>query len=260
MRLTATALYIAACAGLTGTAAWTMGWVTCVAMLCAVAVHELGHYAFLRLAGIPARVFVSPFIGFTWPVSTRPSDVERLGIPLWCEDDDSALPFTTFGHGLLLLSGTGLSLVVAGTMWLSGLIHSEWPEPLGELVFIFWFVMLVMNCLNLVVLLPLTDGGKLVLSITASSRRAWVWLVAVAGLASGAILFWRLAPLHCCLITGVSIWLLSTIVDSACEEGNQLSWVERIVLTAIWSGIVAASAALLATDDLARMIVADILN
>ncbi len=260
MRLAPTALYLVACGGLTGAGIWAMGWVTCLALLGAVAVHELGHYALFRVAGVPARIFISPFIGFTWPLSTWENDVQRLTIPLWFEDDMDPLPFTGFGYGLMLLAGAGLSLLVAVAMHLAGIVQHDWPEPLGALLFIFWLAMLAMNCINLLVLLPLSDGGKLLLAITGSTRRRWVWAMALAGLLSGAALFWRLAPVNCLLVVGVSIWLIADLVESACEERSQLSYIERLVLAGLWGGIVGISIALLAGNELARVIIADMLS
>lgn len=167
-------------------AAWFVlanGWGPLVTVLCAAAVHELGHWVTLRQLGAAVTGFRLSALG-----AVLETDSRRLSY-------GGELAAVLAGPAANLLAALALTVLGAG----------RWPAVIGA--------NLLLCVFNLLPILPL-DGGRALYLLTswlagpAAGEGAIRWLGAVtaAALAAGlGYVMWR---------TGGSLWLLPALFAS----------------------------------------------
>jgi Zn-dependent protease len=132
-------------------ALWNLGWAAAVGFVVLLFVHEMGHWAVMRLKGVPASapLFI-PFLGAVIGMKSMPRSVKdeaEIGI---------AGPIAGTAGALACL---GLEVLYGGPLW-----------PFLA------YVGLLLNLFNLLPVSPL-DGGRIVAAISR-----WLWPVGLAGL------------------------------------------------------------------------------
>lgn len=167
-------------------AAWFVlanGWETLATVLCAAAVHELGHWTVLRQLGAEVTGI----------------RLSALGAVL--ETDSRRLSYG--GELAAVLAGPAANLLAALALTASG--AGRWPAVIGA--------NLLLCVFNLLPILPLDGGRALYLLVSwlagpAAGEGAVRWLgaIAAAALAAGlGYVMWR---------TGGSLWLLPALFAS----------------------------------------------
>ena len=213
----------------------------CVALtaLVAILVHEVGHWTVWRLAGEKTVIFASPYLGACIPVGDCDMDI-----------------FTPLGKGLLLLGGCLLSLVFAVGVHLAAFLLGEAAEC--KFLFLLGFFPLLLNLLNLLVVLPITDGGRWLLLVTCGAGKHRSRLIGGLGLIQGVVAFGVLDRVGCLIFGLLSLFMLPAIARQTEADAPEIDTSTRIILLAAWAGIVCGSILLLLADPIIRLCAQDL--
>ena len=185
---------------------WYDGFSLAFGLMGAIALHELGHWCCFRYLGLPARILVTPLFGLV---------IGKL-------DADGRLPMTPYQHGWLLLSGALWSILPVFGLLALGL------ERYDSILYL-CFILTLINLLNLLIWLPITDGGRIVLLLVGNwrGRHVAAWGALLGG---GALLplvadwWWTIG------LMALSIWLLPMLAEFYGKEDQQLCRAGRVKL------------------------------
>lgn len=224
-----TAVAVAAGTTLAGACLYGTAAVVCSA---AILIHEAGHALFLRLCGVSSWMLVTPWLGLTV------GDIR---------EDAEDLPLTARGHGWFLLSGCLLSLGVVLILSCVVPLSSVPFSTAGEFVFYIIAMCLFLNVVNLFGVLPLTDGGRLLLMLCA--RRGASSPVAAAVLTAGGIGVWRWATdwISTGVLLGLSMLAWPWLREGIGRISDDLTNRERAELAAAYAVTALSSLCLLRT-------------
>ena len=177
---------------------WWGGFELAFGLMGAIFLHEIGHWSYLRVNGISARIIVTPLIGLT----------------IGETDQEGDIPLSPHQHGMLLLSGALWSIAPVYLLLLTGL---DRYEPIIYLC----VILPIINLLNLLIWLPITDGGRLILLLVGNRRGRHVatWAALIGG---GALLpyisdWWWTAGL-----VALSLWLRPVLSEVYARAAYQL--------------------------------------
>lgn len=187
----------------------------------AILIHELGHWLWFRLCKESAYVVITPFAGFTMP------------------DEPDILDYHAhFWLGLMFLSGCTFSLLVAwSVIAVTGLLGISIYGSFVEYTLLF---MLAMNLLNLLMIVPVTDGGRIFM-ILFSRSHILTLLSTFTGMACCVLVKDLIGLTACIIIIAVSLLLYPLIRSEFKNHRCPVNASESVYLLLLWVAIILLS-------------------
>lgn len=204
-------------------ALWNLGWAAAIGFVALLFVHEMGHWAVIRLKGVPASapLFI-PFLGAV---------IGLKGLPRSIKDEAEialAGPLAGTAGAFVCL---GLDALYGGRLW-----------PLLAVLGLY------LNLFNLLPVSPL-DGGRIVGAISR-----WLWLVGLAGLLGLFLLHPNPFLLLIALIGGAETLARFRGRDASRTrpDYNDVKPAERGVIALAYFGLIALIAVTMLTNPVIR--------
>ncbi|NCC51484.1 MAG: hypothetical protein EOM20_09745 [Spartobacteria bacterium] len=231
---------------LTGGTWWLAGWEVCLACLVAVSIHEAGHWGYAMLfgrrAGLRASVFVSPVVGYvSLGEESMRAYCRRHGLAF---DEDDYLPGLVFGPfwegGFFLAGSVPNALLAWGLTWYGAHLPME-TCGLEWWLYALWWINLFTLLVNLLVLVPMLDGGRLVLLLFVSHPRRRRYAIQIALLLPGmAFLLWF--DWFCFILVALAgAYLFTVPFEVAIPTRHVFGLRRRCILAAAWALLAGSS-------------------
>ncbi|MFW6151727.1 MAG: hypothetical protein ACOC6C_02005 [Verrucomicrobiota bacterium] len=212
-------------------------WEIALLFFLALLIHELGHKTVFYLAGLKSHLVFTP-VAFLC-VAEEVGPYNQI--------------FSDLGAGALYLSGCFVSLCYAVVCRLLAVFCNGWFLSESQW-FVLWWAPLVLNLLNLLILLPITDSGQTLLLIS-NHRRINPYYVASFGVVQGAVCLGFMSKISLALLVTLALLKLPFAVEIERTRKDEVDFRSRVLILAAWLFLVSASGALIMTDEFMRHMV-----